>query len=200
MCCLNIRFNRTGRDFFIRPGFDRLAAARCDRSAFRRAGGSSSGVRVPGRSGLVPLDPRWYQAARRFVEMGFLHILDGTDHLLFLCCLVIPFRKFVTLVGVVTAFTVAHSITLIASASGLMPDRSVVSSADRNADRGSIVYMAFENIVGASTKTAMDRGVRVRTGSWFRLFLRTAREPATRRHHTCSLPCLRSTSVSNLDS
>src|SRR5262249_49927283 len=36
-----------------------------------------------GDPGLVRLDPRWYQAAFRFVEMGFFHILDGTDHLLF---------------------------------------------------------------------------------------------------------------------
>ena len=44
--------------------------------------------------GLVRLDPQWYQAAGRFVELGFRHILDGTDHLLFLFCLVIPFRRF----------------------------------------------------------------------------------------------------------
>src|SRR5207248_9470224 len=34
--------------------------------------------------GLVRLDPRWHQAALRFVDLGFFHILDGTDHLLFL--------------------------------------------------------------------------------------------------------------------
>ena len=44
------------------------------------------------------LDPRWYQAALRFVELGFFHILDGTDHLLFLFCLVIPFRRFRALI------------------------------------------------------------------------------------------------------
>ena len=65
-----------------------------------------------GDPGLVQLDPRWHQAALRFVKLGFSHILDGTDHLLFLVCLVIPFRRLRSLVAVVTAFTVAHSITL----------------------------------------------------------------------------------------
>ena len=43
--------------------------------------------------GLVRLDPRWFQAAGRFVVDGFFHILGGVDHLLFLLCLVIPFRR-----------------------------------------------------------------------------------------------------------
>ena len=67
------------------------------------------------------LDPRWHQAAWRFVKMGFEHILSGVDHLLFLLCLVIPFRRFRGLIWVVTAFTAAHSITLIASAFELAP-------------------------------------------------------------------------------
>ena len=57
-----------------------------------------------------------------FVDLGFLHILEGTDHLLFLLCLVIPFRRFRALVPIVSAFTVAHSTTLIASAYNLAPD------------------------------------------------------------------------------
>ena len=55
-------------------------------------------------------------------QLGFQHILDGIDHLLFLFCLVIPFRRLRPLVAIVTAFTVAHSITLIASACELAPD------------------------------------------------------------------------------
>src|SRR5438445_1926675 len=75
-----------------------------------------------GDPGLVRLDPRWHQAALQFVKMGFFHILDGTDHLLFLFCLVIPFRSLRKLIPVVTSFTVAHSMTLIASAYNLAPN------------------------------------------------------------------------------
>jgi hypothetical protein len=101
--------------------------------------------------GLVRMDPQWYQAALRFVHLGFLHILDGTDHLLFLFCLVIPFRKFRALIPVVTAFTIAHSITLIASAYNLAPDALWFPPLIETLIAVSIVYMALENIVGGST-------------------------------------------------
>lgn len=102
-----------------------------------------------GDPGLVRLDPRWHQAAFRFVVLGFDHILDGIDHLLFLLCLVIPFRSVRALVPVVTAFTVAHSITLIASALGLAPDALWFPPLIETLIAASIVFMAFENIVGA---------------------------------------------------
>ena len=101
--------------------------------------------------GLVRLDPRWYQAAARFVDMGFLHILDGTDHLLFLFCLIIPFRRFRELVPVVTSFTVAHSITLLASAYNLGPSALWFPPLIEMLIALSIVYMALENIVGGTT-------------------------------------------------
>ena len=101
--------------------------------------------------GLVRLDPSWHQAALRFVRLGFFHILDGTDHLLFLFCLVIPFRRFQGLIPVVTAFTVAHSITLIASAYDLGPDALWFPPLIETLIAISIVYMALENIVGGST-------------------------------------------------
>src|SRR5262249_11702152 len=88
------------------------------------------------------------QAAWRFVRLGFAHILDGTDHLLFLFCLVIPFRRFRPLVVVVTAFTAAHSMTLIASASGLVPDAPLFAPPLQTVIRASILYMALENIAG----------------------------------------------------
>src|SRR5713226_4681044 len=55
---------------------------------FLPRGGEARAFEFSGDPGLVRLDPRWYQAALRFVESGFFHILEGTDHLLFLLCLV----------------------------------------------------------------------------------------------------------------
>jgi HupE / UreJ protein len=103
-----------------------------------------------GTTGFVRLDPRWHQAALQFVKLGFSHILDGVDHLLFLFCLVIPFRRLRALVAVVTAFTVAHSITLFASAYNLAPDALWFPPLIETLIATSIVYMALENIVGAS--------------------------------------------------
>ena len=85
------------------------------------------------------------------MHLGFLHILGGTDHLLFLFCLVIPFRRFRSLIPIVTSFTVAHSITLIASAYNLAPDALWFPPLIETLIAASIVYMALENIVGAAT-------------------------------------------------
>ncbi len=102
--------------------------------------------------GIIRLDPRWHQAALHFVKLGFLHILEGTDHLLFLFCLVIPFRRFRSLIAVVTSFTVAHSVTLIASAYDLGPTALWFPPLIETLIAMSIVYMALENIVGSNVR------------------------------------------------
>jgi hypothetical protein len=106
-----------------------------------------------GNPGALRLNPRWHHAAARFVRAGFLHILDGIDHLLFLLCLMIPIRRIVPLVGVITAFTAAHSITLIAAALGLAPGALWFPALIETLIAMSIVYMALENIVGARLRT-----------------------------------------------
>lgn len=104
-------------------------------------------------SGQVLLDPRWYQAAWTFVLSGFDHILGGFDHLLFLVCLVAPFRRFNWyLVGVVTAFTVAHSITLIAAAYGWVPSGNWFPPLVETLIAVSILYMAIENVLRPSQR------------------------------------------------
>lgn len=103
-----------------------------------------------GDPGLVRLNPHWYQAGLSFVDLGFWHILGGTDHLLFLFCLVIPFRRFRALIPVVSAFTVAHSLTLLASAYNLAPDALWFPPLIETLIAMSIVYMALENIVGGA--------------------------------------------------
>ena len=108
--------------FSIEPRLGRLGIRTLTVLRFLPPGGAVRGFEFYGDPGLVQLDPSWRQAAFQFVKLGFFHILDGTDHLLFLFCLVIPFRRFRSLVAVVTAFTVAHSITLIASAYNLAPE------------------------------------------------------------------------------
>ena len=81
--------------------------------------------------------------------MGFDHILAGVDHLLFLFCLVIPLRSIRALIPVITSLTIAHSITLIASALGVAPGALWWPPFIETLIALSIVYMAFENIVGA---------------------------------------------------
>src|SRR5499427_1448901 len=134
----------------IRPRLARLGVRTVTVLRFVTADGAVRAFQYSGDPGVVHLDPRWYQAALGFVRLGFFHILDGTDHLLFLFCLVIPFRRFRALVPIVTAFTVAHSVTLIASAYDLAPDALWFPPLIETLIAVSIVYMALENIVGVS--------------------------------------------------
>ena len=141
--------------FSIRVKLDRLGLRTITVLRFITPAGPGSVVRAfefLGDPGLVRLDPRWHQAALQFVKLGFLHILDGIDHLLFLFCLVIPFRRFRSLIAVVTSFTVAHSITLIASAYNLAPDALWFPPLIETLIATSIVYMALENIVSPQLK------------------------------------------------
>src|SRR6202158_2862572 len=136
--------------FSIHPALDRLAARVVIALRFLPPGGAVRAFEFLGDPGLVHLDPGWFQAAGQFVKLGFFHILDGTDHLLFLFCLVIPFRRFRALIPVVTAFTVAHSITLIASAYNLAPNSLGFPPLIETLIAISILYMALENIVGVT--------------------------------------------------
>jgi hypothetical protein len=139
-------------EFSINPLLAHLGLRVVTVLRFLSPAASERAFEFTGNPGLVRLDPRWHHAALRFVRLGFLHILDGTDHLLFLLCLVIPFRRFRPLVAVVTSFTVAHSITLIASAYELGPSALWFPPLIETLIAVSIVYMALENIVGASVE------------------------------------------------
>lgn len=112
--------------------------------------GAERAFQYSGFPGLVRLDPRWHQAAWRFVVFGFDHILDGIDHLLFLLCLVVPIRSFRALVPIVTSFTIAHSITLMAAAFGMTPNALWFPALIETLIALSIVFMAFENMLGTS--------------------------------------------------
>lgn len=135
-------------EFSIRPRLEHLALRVMTAVQFYSPEGVVRGYQLLGDQGRVPLDPSWSQAAGRFLESGFLHILEGPDHLLFLLCLVIPFRRMRPLVWIVTAFTAAHSATLIASAAGLAPGGLWFPPLIETLIAATILYMALENIVG----------------------------------------------------
>ncbi len=136
--------------FSINPALARLGVRTNTILRFIPAGGAERAFEYVGDPGLVRLDPRWSQALWRFVQLGFAHILDGIDHLLFILCLVIPFRRVRPLIAIITSFTIAHSITLFASALGFAPTGLWFPPFIEVLIALSIVFMAFENIVGAS--------------------------------------------------
>ena len=134
--------------FSIDPALARLGVRTTTVLRFLPPNGAERAFEYVGDPGLVYLDPRWHQAALRFVSLGFHHILDGIDHLLFVFCLVIPFRKLRPVIAIVTSFTVAHCLTLAASVLGFAPDALWFPPLIEVLIALSIVYMALENIVG----------------------------------------------------
>lgn len=78
-----------------------------------------------------------------FLRLGVQHILTGYDHLLFLGALLLRGGRFFSVFKIITAFTVAHSITLALAVLGLVaiPERLVECVI-----AVSIVYVALENI------------------------------------------------------
>ncbi len=79
-----------------------------------------------------------------FFRLGVEHILTGYDHLLFLAALLLPGGRFLTLLRIITAFTLAHSITLALAVLGVVtiPDRLVECVI-----AASIVWVALENVL-----------------------------------------------------
>lgn len=139
-------------EFSVDARFARLSQRTTTVMRFIPVDGAERLFRFSGDPGIVSLDPRWHHAFLRFVKSGITHILDGADHLLFVICLLIPFRRLRPLVAIITSFTVAHSITLIASTFGLVPKVLWFPSLIEMLIAASIVYMAIENIVGSKWK------------------------------------------------
>ena len=139
-------------DFALEPSLARLGVQTTTVLRFISAHGVERAYQYVGDPGLVRLDPRWHHAAWRFTVLGVQHILGGLDHLLFVLCLVIPFRRIRPLVLIVTAFTVAHSITLASAALGIVPDALWFPPLIEAVIAASVLFMALENIVGANVR------------------------------------------------
>ncbi len=84
-----------------------------------------------------------WQATQGFVTLGIEHILTGYDHMLFLLSLLMLGGSLRQLIKIVTAFTVAHSVTLSLAVLNIvaLPSRWVESAIAL-----SIIYVASENV------------------------------------------------------
>jgi HupE / UreJ protein len=138
--------------FSIEPRLARLGLQVVTSLLVLPPGGASRAFEFHGNPGLVRLDPRWHHAALRFAQAGLVHILEGRDHLLFILCLVIPLRRWRSLALIVTAFTAAHSVTLIAAALGFVPGALWFAPLVEALIAASIVAMALQNIFGAELR------------------------------------------------
>lgn len=68
----------------------------------------------------VPKDLSTTNVFFNYVALGFEHILEGYDHLTFVFALLVLIQSPLRLIGAITAFTVAHSLTLAAATLGVL--------------------------------------------------------------------------------
>ncbi|MFC0272379.1 HupE/UreJ family protein [Metabacillus herbersteinensis] len=85
----------------------------------------------------------------RFIEVGFHHIMIGTDHILFVIALVLGTRKFSDVLKVITVFTIAHSITIGLTAMRFL---NLPPEIIEPLIALSIAFVAVESILGFSSK------------------------------------------------
>lgn len=84
---------------------------------YQALGGETQAARLSAANpvAIIMAKPDRWQIARTYFVTGVEHILMGYDHLLFVLCLVLLLNGPWRIAATVTAFTVAHSLTLIAT-------------------------------------------------------------------------------------
>ena len=98
----------------------------------------------------VPASSSSAAVARTYFELGFTHILPkGLDHILFVLGIFLLCRRVRPILWQVSAFTLAHSITLGLTLYGLI---ALPSSIVEPLIALSIVYVAMENLVTSQLK------------------------------------------------
>jgi hypothetical protein len=121
-----------------------LTAKWLDGAEAKRLFRNEAGVIAVALSELQAGSGSWSNAARRYTVLGIEHILLGIDHLLFVLGLLLIVQGPWMLVKTITAFTVAHSITLGLATLGLVnvPPRPVDAAIAL-----SIVFLAVEILI-----------------------------------------------------
>jgi hypothetical protein len=137
-------------DFSIRPRWGRLGIRVITNLAFLPPGGGMRSFEYEGDPAPYQLNPEPSQAAWYFIQFGLAHIVNQTDHLLFLFCLILLFRGFRAMVPFLILFTLSHSLVLSvfgwntgSQAIWIPPLVGTLMSA-------AIIYMGIESMFAAS--------------------------------------------------
>jgi len=79
---------------------------------------------IVGKSGWIPLDPRWFDAAWFFAKLGFVDSF-AVDRVVFLLCLIAPFRSLRGVLSLALVFAGLQAVSLSAAAGGAFADVEV---------------------------------------------------------------------------
>lgn len=138
---------------------------------------------VDGRSGSAALDDShpsfsteqsWYQRFWEFFRLGANHLLTGLDHILFLIALIAGSRRLREIVLAASTFTVAHSVTFILAALGVVsPPAHVVEPTIALSIAAVAAFHLWRLYRRGSNAADLDQGDHTRLGldgaGWLRL-------------------------------
>ena len=133
-------------------GFSAIQTDVLIRVALQDGSKHSTVLRSGNTSYTIPERVTKLEVAGDYWRMGTIHILEGADHLLFVLALLLIVTGLVPLLKAVTAFTVAHSITLVLATLDLIrmpssPTEAIIAL--------SIVFLAGEIIHQHQGKTGV---------------------------------------------
>lgn len=105
------------------PPLPLVAGVEIDNHLLDARGESPRSLTEPGQlESRVTIDGSLMRTVASFVYQGVLHIVLGLDHVLLVVCLALGTGALGRLIWLVTAFTIGHSITLVATFLGTVPD------------------------------------------------------------------------------
>jgi HupE / UreJ protein len=106
-------------------------------------------ITISAQSGKVALNPNRRQAALGFVLVGMRDLLANADCLLFIVCLMIPFRRARDFAAPYAAFVLGNLISLAGAAFGFAPDSVWFAALAASGSAVLIFFLALGNIFGA---------------------------------------------------
>lgn len=126
--------------------FHATSPAHVDLATIEWEGGATQQFGITRSDPRVRYDPEGRGAFKLFLGLGFHHILSGWDHMAFLLALLLGARSLRALLWIVTAFTIAHSVTLALAATRVV-DTSAWSGLVEIVIALSIAYVAADNLL-----------------------------------------------------
>ncbi|WP_265519591.1 HupE/UreJ family protein [Nitratireductor luteus] len=117
------------------------------------------------------IDTSLWRTVGEFAWQGVLHIVEGLDHVFLVICLALGIGARGRLLWIVTAFTLGHSVTLIATFLGAVPSWAWFISAVEAGIAATVLYAAVAALLGRMDSILLIAGVGLLHGLGFSFVL-----------------------------
>lgn len=134
--------------FSVEPGLAHLGMTTETHLSWHGPEGAVRQFHYAGNPGRVWLNPGPGRAVTRFLDEGIAAALGGTEQLLVLLCLVLPFTRIRRAAPLATSFCAGLVLALAASEAGLVPERLWYPPLVATLAAASILYAAVGNVLG----------------------------------------------------